>query len=317
HPDRNPGDKACEEKFKEIGNLFKGIGGKINDEIKAGDGWYDQYKKQAFSLRKSLALKILDKNLEDGIKQLDEAKASIDDARKEDSSIKSVDQIKSELQDDRRALESKLSAALDAGDENAFQNVLGDFRVKWETIRRDMEKAASQAVGKACTVALAQFQCAKPKIDVGFKQIDDLRAKCAASATDECLKVNEFSPRFNTISGKFGDLKSEMGLAEKMCQTPETADRKNLIALMKKIQADAEDLKLYGQALEAEKQKAIAESAQQICSQVLPQLDAAKTELAKNDIVVLKNKIGKCAGSTSEECKIVNQITPQFRKFDS
>lgn len=307
---------GSETKFKEIGGLFKGLGAKINDEIKSGEKQYEQYKKQAFDSRKKLALKILDKNLEDGIKQLDEARQSIDDARKEDPTIKSADMVKAELRDDRRLLAATLDAALETGDEAAFQNALADFKVKWETYRRDMEKAASQAVGKACTVALAQFKEASPRINGGLKQINDLQAKCAGSATDECLKVNEFAPRFGTILGKFAGIKSEMAIAETMCQTPETADRRNLIALMRKIQADAEDLKVYGEALEAEKQKAIANSAKQICGQVLPQLDAAKTELAKNDIVVLRNNVKKCANQTGEECKIVNQFTSQVKNLD-
>lgn len=306
-----------EEKFKEIGNIFKGLGSKINDEIKAGESAYAQYKEQAFLSRKILVSAILDKNIESGLKKLEEERQSIEDARKEDPTIKSVDQIKTELQDDRRELITKLDAAIRAGDETSFQNALADFKMKWETYRREMEKAASQAVGKACTVALAQFKEAKPRIDDGSKKIRDLQAECAGGVSDECLKINEFAPRFGTILGKFDGIKSEMAIAEKMCQTPETADRQNLIALMRKIQADAEDLKIYGEALEAEKQKAIAESARQICAQVLPQLDAAKTELAKNDIVVLRNNVKKCANQTGEECKIVNQLAPQFKNFES
>lgn len=306
-----------ETKFKEIGDLFKGLGNKINDEIKAGEKQYEQYKKQAFDLRGELALKILDKNLETGMKQLDEARQSIDDASKEDPTIKSVDQVKAELQDDRRLLAAALNAALDAGDETAFQNALSDFKMKWEEYRREMEKAASQVVGKVCTVALAQFKEAKPRIDGGSKQISELQTKCGGSVSDECLKINEFAPRFGTILGKFDSIKSEMAIAEKMCQTPETAGRRNLIALMRKIQADAEDLKIYGEALEAEKQKAIAESAKQICAQVLPQLDAAKSELAKNDVILLRNNVKKCAGQIGEECKIVNQFALQVKNFDS
>ena len=303
------------EKFEEIGKLFEGIDKKINDEIKAGEGQYDQYKKQAFDLRKNLVFKILDKNIEEGLKQLDAASADIEGARKENPSIKSVGEIKADISQDKQVLAAKLDAALEAGDENAFQVALNDFRVKWENYQRDMEKAASQSVGKACTVALAQFGQARTQIDSQAGKITGLKSRCAGSVTEECLKVNEFAPRLGTLESKFADIKTEMGLAEKMCQTPETADRKNLIALMKKIQSDSEDIKVYGKALEAEKSEAIADSAQKACAQVLPQLAAAENEIKKNGLTVLENNISKCKGKISEECNAVNNLTGDLNKL--
>lgn len=303
------------EKFEEIGNLFQGIGGKINAEIAANKGQYDQYKKQAFELRKTLVFKILDKNIENGLKQLEAANSDIETAKKEDPTIKSVGEIKAEIQQDRNTLSVKLDAALEAGDEAAFQGALNDFRTKWEGFRDDMEKAAGQSISKACTVALAQFDQAKGQIEPGLAKVKSLQSKCAISSSDECSKVNELSSRFGTLNTKLTDLQSEMAIAEKMCQTPETADRNNLIALMKKIQSDAEDVKIYGQALEAEKTKAIADSAQKVCSQVLPQLNAAKIEIANNDLVILQSKIDKCKGKSTDECNAVNQLTDRFNNL--
>lgn len=305
------------EKFEEIGKLFENVGSKINAEIASRQNEYDQYKQEAFRLRKELVFKILDKNLEEGLKQLDAAESDIETARKEDSSIESVNAIKARIQQDRKALESKLDAALEDGNEAVFQQALNDFKMKWEGFRQDMEKTASQSVSKACTIALAQLDKAKAQIDSNLPKIKDLQSRCSGSAADECQKVNEFSPRFNTLTTKLTDIKIEMGLAEKMCQTPETADRKNLIALMKKIQSDGEDVKVYGEALEAEKSKVIADSAQKVCAQVLPQLTAAKTEIAKNDITILRNNLEKCRAKTTEECNVINQLSSKFSQFES
>ena len=146
-----------------------------------------------------------------------------------------------------------MDSALETGDENAFQQALNDFKAKWQTIQANGEKAMEQSASKVCTIALAQFEKAKTQMDPGIKQIENLQKKCANSVSDECLKTNEFSSRFDSVVSKSADLKTAMALATTMCQNPQTSDRKNLVALMKKIQSDAEDFKIYGQALEAEK----------------------------------------------------------------
>lgn len=300
------------KQFEDIGQALNEAGGKIDEEIKANRSQYDKYKSEAFTLRKALVFKMLDKNMTEGLKKLDEANADIEAARKEDPTIKSVSEVKAALAQDRQVLEGKLNAALESGDDMAFEQVLVDFKTKWEAYRTDMEKVAKQAVGKACAMAVAQFAQGRAQIDNGVTQINALQNRCLSNTSDECVSVNEFADRFSTILGKFSDIKTEMGLAEKMCQAPETADKTNLIALLKKIQSDAQDLKTYGQALEAEKQKAIADSVQKACSQSLPQLKAAQAEIQNNDLTVLKSNLDKCRGKNTPECQGVNALTDKY-----
>ncbi|HRY62849.1 MAG TPA: hypothetical protein P5056_03720, partial [Candidatus Paceibacterota bacterium] len=85
---------------------------------------------------------------------------------------------------------------------------------------------------------------------------------------------------------------------------------------MNKIKADGEDLKVYSNALDAEKSKVIADSAQKVCAKMLPQLEAAKTEISRNDIVILQNNLDKCSGKTTEECKMINQLAGKFNEFN-
>lgn len=299
-------------KFEKIGESFRNVGQKINDYIKANESQYDKYKKEAFDLRKKLVFDILDKNIAEGIAKLDAAAADIEEGKKIDPSIQSAGEMKADLQQDRKNLEAKLDAALESGDENAFQQALNDFRAKWETLQREGEKAMQQSVSKVCTIALAQFDKANGQMNPGIKKIKDLQVKCGNSVTDECLKVNQFSSRFETILSKFSDLKTEMSLASGMCVNPETADRKNMIALMKKIQSDAEDVKVYGEALEADKIKVVAQTAESICRQAIPQLNAAENEIKKNDLTVLENNVNKCKGKNTEECDVVNKLSGDF-----
>jgi len=302
------------KQFEEIGASLSEAGSKIDEEIKANRSKYDSYKEGAFSLRKNLVFKMLDKNLADGLAKLEAGSADIESARQKDPTIKSVAEIKASLAEDRKALDIKLNAALEAGDDAAFEQVLLDFKTKWEGYRTEMEKVAKQSLDKACAAATAQFGQGRTQIDTGIKQITDLQQKCVGTATDECASVNEFADRFGTILGKFNDIKTEMGVAEKMCAAPEQADKDSLMSLMKKIQADAEDLKTYGQALEAQKQKAIADSAKKVCDTALPQINAAQAEIQKNDMVVLKNNLDKCAGKNTPECESVNSLRGEYDK---
>ena len=302
-------------KLIDIGKLFEGIDQKINNDTEAGLSEFDGYKKEAFDLRKKAVFKILDKNLEEAMLKLDASEKDIEEARKSDPTIRSVSQIKDEIKQDRKNLEAKLDAALEAGNETAFQQALNDFKVKWETARAEGEKAAEQSVSKACDIALAQFTNGKTQININLQKINDLQTKCEGSTSEECLKIGEFSDRFSVLTSKMTDLKSGMDMAESMCKAPEKADRTNMIALLRKIQSDGEDLKVYGASLEAEKSKAIVDSADKICSQVLPQIEASKTEINNNDLLVLQNNLNKCSGKNTEECKIVNQLASKFNEF--
>lgn len=293
---------ARQKKLEDAAGAFTGMEKKMNDAIKAGSAKYDVYREEAIFLRKKMVLDILDRSLEAGLKELDARSADVEEARGSDPSVPSVSEVRSEIARSRQDLETKLEAALRAGDEAAFQSALADFRVKWETFRTGMEKAAQQSASKVCTAAVAQFSQARAKINAELGKLADLENKCRGSSTEECLKVNEFSPRFGTLISSLSDIVLEMAVAEKMCETPETADNAKLTALMKKIQADAEDVKVYGEALAAEKSKVIAASAAEVCAQVLPQLRAGKTEVEKNEMAALEAELAKCQKTKTGLC---------------
>ena len=61
----------------------------------------------------------------------------------------------------------------------------------------------------------------------------------------------------------------------------------------------------------------LADTQAEICSQAMPQLDAALTEIKKNDLTSLQNNINNCQGKTTEECKVVNGLTGDFNSLKS
>ncbi|MCX6743934.1 MAG: hypothetical protein NTX82_00195 [Candidatus Parcubacteria bacterium] len=295
------------EDFQAAADYFKNISAKINDEIKAQLPAYDQYKTAAFMARKDLILKIVDKNIADGITQLQAAKAEIDEAKKDNPDIESVDQLIADLQADRGALAAKLETAAAVGEENGLQNPLIDFRTKWEQIRKDMADKMASTVSLICSKALPQFSDGKNQIDQNLSKLVDLNNKCATDNTDQCLKIREFASRFDTIINKLTGLKTEMNMVENSCKTPDKVDRQTLLDLLKKIKADGQDAKTFGEALAAEKDKAIAESLAQVCGQALPQIEAAKTEMANNDVPALLTRI--------KECKVTNPDQDKCAQF--
>lgn len=298
-----------------IGKLFDGMDQKIKEESQKGLEKYDQYKKEAFILRKEAILKILNKNLEEGLKQLDSSEKDIEEARKEDSSIKSVSQIKSEIDKDKKILEEKLNSALESNNESAFQEAINEFKTKWEKIRNEGEKAAEQSITKACEIANSEFTKARSQMQNNLYKIEGLEKRCAGSVTDDCLRIAEFSDRFGTIKNKINELKSAMEMLEGMCANPNKKDRVTMIALMRKIQGDGEDLRTYGAALEAEKSKTIADSVEKMCAKSLPQLRAIGVEIAKNDLSTIKNNLTRCSGKTTEDCAIINQLSSKVNQF--
>ncbi len=307
-------DKEVAE-IEGLGKMFEGMDQKINDASQKGLEEYDQYKKEAFRLRKEVVFKILDKNLDEGLKKLDEADKDIEDARKDDPSLKSVSQIKSEIAQDRKNLESKLEVAMEAGDEISFQQAVNDFKTKWEAARVESEKAAEQSMTKACNIAKAEFGKAKGQMESNLAKLNNIQKKCEGVFSDECSSIAEFGDRFETLKNKISDIRSEMDMAEKMCADTNMTDKASMVALMRKIQNDGEDLKTYGDSLNAEKTRVIADSAAKACSQIIPQMEAARTEIIKNDLQILENNFKKCEGKNTDDCDIINQASPKFKEF--
>ncbi|MFA6603574.1 MAG: hypothetical protein WCT10_01875, partial [Patescibacteria group bacterium] len=215
-------------------------------------------------------------------------------------------------------LEVKLTAAIENDDEAAIQKALNDFRQKWEDFRANAERAATVGLAKGCTIAKEQFAIARAKIQENSAKIAGVVAPCEASTSEECQIVNEFAPRLGELGQKLDDLQFGMEMAEKLCQDPENTDRNELIGVLQQVKTDAEDVKVFGEALEADKNKVLAETGDQICRQVLPQLQAAVKEIAGSDIAALRNNIWRCGdqyGAVKKNIAFCADVKANENKF--
>ncbi|MDD5251628.1 MAG: hypothetical protein PHT12_03260 [Patescibacteria group bacterium] len=304
------------KRLQAIGAIFEGIGQKIDAYIKSHEGAYgNKYKSQALKLRKNVIIALLDKNVAEATKAIDANAAQLDAAKKADPKAKSAADLKAELKTDRNAVVTKMTAAVNADDEFALSQALDDFRNKWDGIQAAGEKSAAEAVGKICTAATPQFAAAVKKIEPTMAKIQSILNQCQGQSTTDCLKVNEFADRLDTVNTKLGDLKLEMGFASQLCAEP-TPDTAALFPLLEKLQADGEDARIYGEALMAEKRQALADTGKSACDQALPQLAAAQLELKGDDLVILKNNLDRCAGKATDECSVVNGVRSQYDRFN-
>jgi len=315
-------DKANEivapekKKLEDIGKLFEGMDKKINDAIKAGAGRYDAEKKKAIALRHGLMVKVLDANIAEAVKHLEANATDIDNARKANPSVKSVADMKAELLQDKKDVVAKMDQAMNNDDEQGVMNAITEFGDKWQKVQQQAQDAAAQSVTEICATATPEFASAKQQLAPGIQQIQDLLAQCAGGTDPDCVQVNAISDRLTTVSAKMTDMSREMDLAVSLCQSG-SADPNELIALLQKIQQDGQDAQVYSDALDAEKNKIVVNSVKSACQDALPQLQAARVELQNNDLVVLKNKLSRCAGKTDIACTNVNALSGKIAEFQA
>ncbi len=304
------------KKMEDIGNLFIGLDKKINDAIKAGAGRYAKEKKTALGLRRDLILKLMDVNIAEAGKQLDANSAQIEEARKSDPSVKSAADMKAELAQDRADMQKRLDGYLANDDEAGLATAMQDFSAKWEKVQQQAEKAAAEPLSKICAQAIPQFDQAKTQIQPALDQIAALQAQCTGSSDEQCAQVNLLAGRFGIITDKSNDIMTEMDLAKTMCQSS-SANPNELLALLQKIQNDGQEATIFGQALDADRSKVLANSVKSACDQALPQLQAARVEINNNDLVVLKSNLDRCAGKTDQECAAVSSVSGDYAIFKS
>jgi len=298
--------------FEAIGKLFDGMDAKINADIKIGEAKYaTPYRAKALSLRKDLIVRIVDANVGEAVKALDANAAQIENARKANPSLRSAAAMKAELLADANDLKSKLSAALQAEDEYALQSAADAFRKKWQNVQDQAMQSATASAAQMCNAAVPQMATAITQIDQAATQIQSVTDQCTSDpGTAGCDRVQSVADRLATALTKLNDLKTEMTLVTSLCR--ENGDQTQIAQLLEKIQSDGLDAQAYGEALNAEKQNMLVNSAKTACDQAMPQLDAAKIKMGKDDLVVLKAGLDRCAGKSTNECTAINALQPKY-----
>lgn len=243
------------EKFKNIGKIFEGVGDKINADIAANKGQYEKYHQEALKLRREQIMKVLDANLAEAFKQLDASAANMAEAKKTDPTIKDAEEIKAAIQKDRQELEVKIDAALAGENEAGVQSAIGDFKVKWETIRAEGEKMAKESSAKACSMALPQLSSMVKQLDGAGAEMNDVMNYCQDKKSQECAGVTPFLAKMQALINKMNQVKKEVALANNLCANPQQTDRQTLISLFMQIKTDSNEIQSSGQALEADGRK--------------------------------------------------------------
>jgi hypothetical protein len=280
--------------LEDFGKTANGIGTRIKQYIEAHRGDYDQYRDEALKLRRDAIVEVLKSRLAEALTNLEDARADIDEDRKNDPTLPKVDEIKSELQEDADGLAAKLDAALEAGDEQALQGHLEAFESKWDNYRATLEARALGSVSGICGKALSQLAPVKQKISDNTGRIDSLLDSCSGDTSVRCLKVGEFAPRLDDLATRLDDLTAGIDTIEAVCAAPESTSAKELAGMLKQIESDGNAVKVFGEALEAEKNQVIAESAKEACDQALPRTRAGLAEIDKGEMDRLESEIAKC-----------------------
>lgn len=298
---------AKKTKMEAFGELSKNIGPDIAARIKARTDYEEpSYRERAINLRRDVIMSAFDQQLNVGMEKLSAASQDIEAARQADPTLPTASQIEAELRADRDRLAAELGDLIEKGDEAAITARITAFRDKWDNYRAKAEASATAGLVKGCAAAIEQFGQAKPQIAAGIERINKTLDNCAGRTDEECLKVNEFAPRLNALGGRLENMGASIAVAEQMCQDPMKADKQELIAFLKGVQDQADAVKLYGQALEADKIKAIADSVGAACAQALPPLRAGQQEVAVADLAQLQRAVERCRSKQTESCREVN-----------
>ena len=272
------------KQFEDIGQALSEAGGKIDEEIKANRSQYDTYKNEAFTLRKILVFKMLDKNMTEGLKQLEAADADIEAARKEDPTIKSVGEVKAALAQDRQALEA------------------------------EKQKAIADSVKKTCSQSLPQLKAAQAEI-----QGNDLTVlksnldKCKGKNTPECQGVNALTEKYNILAAAVSEFSAGKAQIEKFCVSSQKADDlQEMSALLGSLKEQGNALRLRAKELQAE--QAEKASTKAFCRAVTGQLGIIKSGLTDGLNQTNYNQKA-CAGKKDDKCQQINSWGSKFDKI--
>jgi len=303
-------------KFEELGKTLGSLGDAIDAAVVSGQAQYERYRTEAFAKRKSLALGFVDQSVARAAAELEQNRGQIESARQEDPGIKTVEAIIEEMNTDRNALAAQLDKALETGNEAAFQAAIDAFRSKWENYRSEAERSFS-SVNAICQKATERIAAARTRLSDGTREISDLRDRCAGTVSQECLRANSLAPRFDTLLSKMEEGGDRLSAVENACRNEAATDTETLTGLLGAIKTAGDELDVYGQSMQAEKSKLMADSVADICGQVLPQLKAARVELRDDDLAGLEDSLNRCKGSRTEECAAVNGTSGDFAALKS
>jgi len=203
-----------QENMDECEKLMGGIEKKIAEQ--ANSATYTGYKKLALEKQRAITEKITDYHLIDGKKKIEEARSGLEDAKKNDPSVKDADELLSEMETDKKKLLEDLDQAGEVGDDAKMQSIINAFKNKWEAYGKELEKAKPKPM-KLCSNVMSQIDAARPTINEKLTYVDSIQASCEGSTSSKCKKVQSLSPKFTQLKTKLATLVTAMDDAKSLC----------------------------------------------------------------------------------------------------
>ncbi|GEM_PF-2072139 len=214
------------EEFKAIGDKMA----KIEETIKKTTGdklkHYEQYKIQAMAKRKSLIMAVLDKKIGEAIVLIKEKSSFLDQARKNDPSVKTSDEYIVELQTDREILANKIQSGIDQDDEGIINSAIDEMKNKWLKIKGELEEdlAKRQKPIEVCALIVSQISQVKPQVEQGLSQMglaqDEIESKkqeCGLSSGAICEKVADIYEQISLAKEKTELLLNQIKEVQEEC----------------------------------------------------------------------------------------------------
>ncbi len=263
---------ALREKLPDINQALRDLDKKIALSAKQNEKEYEKYRIEAFNLEKEAIVKIMEKDLEQASKTLEEAK---------DSFVKiDAAKVRENLSQAASEAKKKMEAALTKDSEQLFQSALAGFREKWENERQKLTSEVK--IQKTCEIALSQIAAKKSGLAAGLEKIAGILEKCDGAFSEPCLTLRFFAGRLASLRTKFADLRNEIVLIEDQCAKPAEEQAREITALLRKTQNDSVALSLQISALQADKTDISGKTFGEICAQARAQLEAVKNSIWEN-----------------------------------
>lgn len=203
--------------FKQLDALLTDLGAKSVKARATDTPRGAELKRQAIAKRKQIVQRMLDVNITRAKTELEGARADLELAKRNDPSVKNVDEILAELARDRQALERKIDTALasdvpGADAEIQFRAAIDEFVNKWTALAQQAEKQRPNAI----TIrdrARPQLILAKAQLLAGAQSITLLLSQSAGKTDSQSEAVNAQASQLTALKDKLNALASRIDQA--------------------------------------------------------------------------------------------------------
>ncbi len=182
------------KQFKSLGEKFKKLPAEIKRLANQEEQKYSEYQKKSQQKRQQLIMMVLDRMLEKGIAKIKEKAEMITEARKHNSSVKTVDEYVAELQNIKAELAQQLNKAIANGEEDKLPGLIAAAQKKWQFIADVLKKdlADRYSAVNVCSSAISELRRNKAEERLAYAQhkIEIVRERELKWAEEQLQKMD-------------------------------------------------------------------------------------------------------------------------------